>query len=102
MNGDRRVVSRFLPKRIAWIHLLVEPSSYLLMLALAITMGAKLPIVRELDDVDFWLGRWLGACATDLIVYAGFAAGLALLEHRFRRARRNLCSSRARPAANPA
>jgi hypothetical protein len=57
------------------------------MLALLATMAAKVVVVRHLQDVDFWLARWLGACANDVVVFFALAAVLSLLEHRFRHAR---------------
>lgn len=74
------------PTRWAWLRLLTTPSSYLLVLALTVTMVAKARVVRGLEGIEFWPGRWFAAVAPDFVVFLGLAAMFALAERASRRA----------------
>ncbi|HEY5924804.1 MAG TPA: sulfatase-like hydrolase/transferase, partial [Kofleriaceae bacterium] len=70
----------FVPARGAWWRLVAAASSYVLLVALALTMIAKLRVVRGADGVDFWLGRWLAVCAADVVWFCTLAAACAFAE----------------------
>jgi arylsulfatase A-like enzyme len=75
----------FVPTRWAWPRLLATPSSYLLVVSLVATIGAKLLVIRGLAAIGFWPLRWVTACAIDTAFFLGLAAVLALGEHVSRR-----------------
>ncbi len=74
------------PTRWSWVRLVATPSSYLLLIALVATMIAKAHVMRGLEEVEFWPGRWLAAIAADGVVFVGLAGLFALAEHATRRA----------------
>lgn len=85
MSERRLRWGALLPDRRCWPRLLVAPSSYLLVVSLVATMAAKLQLVHGLEDLDFWFGRWLKACAADIAFFLGIAAVFAIGEHVHRR-----------------
>ncbi|MBA3539995.1 MAG: hypothetical protein H0T79_10235, partial [Deltaproteobacteria bacterium] len=68
------------PGRWSWVRLLAAPSSYLLVVALVVTLVAKLKVVHGLDGVGAWPLHGLLASAADVAVFLGLAALLALGE----------------------
>jgi lipoteichoic acid synthase len=76
-------MGRLSPTRWSWLRLLAAPSSYVLVLGLVWTMSAKAHVVRGLEEVSFWPGSWIAACAPDVGVFLGLTAVFAVVEHRW-------------------
>jgi len=70
------------PDRWAWPRLLASPSSYLLLLAFAVTAAAKLRVLRDIDGVRDWPLWWIVTAAPDAALCAGLAALFARGERR--------------------
>ncbi len=70
------------PDRWAWPRLLASPSSYLLLLAFALTAAAKLRVLRDIEGVTAWPLWWVAAAAPDAALCAGLAALFARGERR--------------------
>lgn len=75
------------PRRWSWLWLFAAPASYLLVVSLIVTMAAKLPVVRGLDDIGSWPGRWLATCLVDVAFFLGVTAVFSLVERRWDRMR---------------
>lgn len=73
------------PRRWSWPCLFVSPASYLLVGSLIVTIAAKLPVVRGLEGIGSWPGRWLAACLVDVAFFLGFTAVFSLAERRWPR-----------------
>jgi lipoteichoic acid synthase len=70
------------PDRWAWPRLVASPSSYLLLLAFAVTAAAKLRVLRDIDGVSSVPLWWIAAAAPDAAFCAGLAALFARGERR--------------------
>jgi arylsulfatase A-like enzyme len=73
---------RCAPPRGGWLRLLAAPTSYLCVLALAVTVWAKGRILSDIDAVSLWPLALVWAVAIDVAVYLGFAAMFAVGEAR--------------------
>ncbi|HUS31600.1 MAG TPA: sulfatase-like hydrolase/transferase [Kofleriaceae bacterium] len=88
MQGARGTrFSAVLPTRWSWLALVASPSSYLLFIAIVVTMAAKAHVVRGLEEISFWPGSWIAASAPDVAVFTGLAAVMSFVEARWRPAR---------------
>lgn len=76
-----------IPTRWSWVRLVAATSSYLLVLALAVTVGAKAHVVQSMKEPSFWPARLVAAAAPDIAVFLGLAALCALAEHTWRHSR---------------
>lgn len=80
----RAVWAAIAPTRDAVPYVLTTLSSYLMFVAFVATAVAKVPVFRNLEDIDFWPGHWLAACAPDAFVFSILATIFSVLESKSR------------------
>jgi hypothetical protein len=73
-----------LPERYSWLRLLASPSSYVLFIALALTVAAKMSILRDLEGAGWWPALLMWAIASDTLLHMGLASVFAAGEARVR------------------
>lgn len=76
-----------IPTRWSWLRLFSTASSYVLVLALVVTVGAKAHVLRSMKEPSFWPARLVAAAAPDIAAFLGLAALCALAERTWRRSR---------------